>query len=78
MTNSKFARIVNQYAQIAHLGREIIMYKKHGIHKIPMHLLDKNNMLQYKRILEFNELINKTDKDRKKYKHSIDEFWTGY
>ena len=51
MTNSKFARIVNQYAQIAHLGREIIIYKKHGIHKIPMHLLDKNNMLQYKRIL---------------------------
>ena len=78
MTTSKFTRIINQYMQIAQLGREIIAYKKTGVNKIPAHLLDKNNTLQYERILRFNELVSKNDKDRKKYSNAIDEFWTGY
>ncbi len=78
MTISKFGRIVNQYSQIAKLGREIIMYKKHGIKKIPNHLLDKANALQIERLLQYNELVSQTEKDRKKYKNAMDEFWTGY
>ena len=78
MTTSKFTRIINQYMQIAQLGREIIAYKKTDVNKIPAHLLDKNNTLQYERILRFNELVSKNDKDRKKYSNAIDEFWTGY
>tara|TARA_B100001287_G_scaffold116167_1_gene97719 strand:- start:6873 stop:7109 length:237 start_codon:yes stop_codon:yes gene_type:complete len=78
MTTSKFTRIINQYMQIAQLGREIIAYKKTDVNKIPAHLLDKNNTLQYERILRFNELVSKNDKDRKKYRNAIDEFWTGY
>jgi len=64
--------------RIAQLGREIIMYKNHRVKYIPRHLLDKTNTLQYERILAFNDLVSKTNNDKKKYKYAIREYWTGY
>ena len=78
MRISKFGQIVNRYLQIAQLGREIIMYKNHRLKYIPRHLLNKTNTLQYERILRFNDLVSKTNKDKKKYKNAIHEYWTGY
>ncbi len=72
----KFDHIVNNYRVLYNLGMKIINHKSH-IKFVPYVNIDSENAKQDARIQKFEHILKNNNRDWKKNKNSINEYWTG-
>ena len=73
---SRFIQIVKNYEKVGRMGSKIIHHKQF-IKSIPASNLGEEYVKQETLIEDFFDAAEKADKELKKDKNSINEFWTG-